>query len=72
MSSKYFYYHTISCSNYRMINPQAEIGLAQLYRINEYYKPTKKTFNYYNKKLSELKKQISKYRVKKNVQFIAK
>ena len=42
MSSKDFYYHTIAGSNYRMTNPQAAIGLAQLNRINEFYKSRKK------------------------------
>ena len=55
MSSKDFYYHTIAGSNYRMTNPQAAIGLAQLNRINEFYKSRKKIFDYYNKKLSSFK-----------------
>ena len=64
MSSKNFYYHTISGSNYRMTNPQAAIGLAQLGRINEFYKSRKKIFDYYNKKLNKFKsdnKQICGY-----------
>ena len=52
MSSKSFYYHAIVGSNYRMTNPQAAIGLAQLNRINELYKSRKKIFDYYNKKFS--------------------
>ena len=55
MSSKDFYYHTIDGSNYRMTNPQAAIGLAQLNRINEFYKSRKKIFDYYNKKLRSFK-----------------
>ena len=55
MSSKNFYYHTIAGSNYRMTNPQAAIGLAQLNRINEFYKSRKKIFDYYNKKFRSFK-----------------
>ena len=55
MSSKDFYYHTIAGSNYRMTNPQAAIGLAQLNRIKEFHKLRKKIFDYYNKKLSNFK-----------------
>ena len=55
MSSKVFYYHTITGSNFRMTNPQAAIGLAQLNRINEFYKSRKKIFDYYDKKLSSFK-----------------
>ena len=46
MSSKDFYYHTIAGSNYRMTNPQAAIGLAQINRINEFYTSRKKIFDY--------------------------
>ncbi|WP_415275919.1 DegT/DnrJ/EryC1/StrS family aminotransferase [Candidatus Pelagibacter sp. Uisw_116] len=53
MSSKIFYYHTVAGSNFRMTNPQAAIGLAQLNRINEFYKSREKIFNYYDKKLSK-------------------
>ena len=53
MSSKVFYYHTITGSNFRMTNPQAAIGLAQLNRINEFYKERKKIFDYYNKNLNK-------------------
>lgn len=68
MSSKNFYYHTISGSNYRMTNPQAAIGLAQLGRINEFYKSRKKIFDYYNKKLNKFKfiKFLPKNRWSKN------
>jgi len=68
MSSKNFYYHTISGSNYRMTNPQAAIGLAQLGRINEFYKSRKKIFDYYNKKLKKFKfiKFLPKNRWSKN------
>ena len=38
-----------------MTNPLAAIGLAQLNRINEFYKSRKKIFDYYNKKLSYYK-----------------
>ena len=53
MSSKVFYYHTITGSNFRMTNPQAAIGLAQLNRINEFYKERKKIFDYYDKNLNK-------------------
>ncbi len=53
MSSKIFYYHTVAGSNFRMTNPQAAIGLAQLNRINKFYKSREKIFNYYDKKLSK-------------------
>ena len=36
-----------------MTNPQAAIGLAQLNRINEFYKERKKIFDYYNKNLNK-------------------
>ena len=58
MSSNTFYYHTVAGSNYRMTNPQAAIGLAQLNRINEFYKSRKQIFDYYNKNLSSFKSII--------------
>lgn len=53
MSKNIPYYHVEIGSNYRMTNPQAAIGLAQLKRINEFYKLRKKIFDYYYKKLSK-------------------
>ena len=53
MSSRTFYFHTIAGSNYRMTNPQAAIGLAQLNRINEFYLSRKKIFDYYDKNLAK-------------------
>ncbi len=68
MSPKTFYYHNVVGSNFRMTNPQAAIGLAQLNRINEFYKSRKKIFDYYNKKLnkSNLIKFLPKNKWSKN------
>ncbi|MDC0859398.1 aminotransferase class I/II-fold pyridoxal phosphate-dependent enzyme [Candidatus Pelagibacter sp.] len=53
MSLKTTYYHTAVGANFRMTNPQAAIGLAQLNRISELYKLRKKAFDYYDKNLKK-------------------
>ena len=54
MSLSSFYYHNVVGSNFRMTNPQAAIGIAQLGRISEFFKLRKKIFDYYDKRLKKV------------------
>jgi len=56
MSQSKSYWHEHAGFNFRMTNMQAAIGVAQLERIAELLKRRKKIFNYYDKKLKNIKR----------------